>query len=606
VSARRPTRAAAAAALLAAIGAALAAPALALELRAELDRESVPVGGQLVMRLVVSGGSQGLPRPRVPAIDDFDVYSAGSSQSVSIVNGRVEASLTESYILVPKREGAFTLGPFEISDGGRVVRSAPVGVRVTRADAPAAPPTPRGAAPSRREAGARNYFVRCSTDKGEAYVNEQVTLTFRFYTRVRLSRDPEYSAPEATGFWVEDLPPVRRYYEAIDGVNYLVNEVKSALFPTSAGTLTIGPATLKVARVLGRDPASLDPFQMFGGDPFALLRESEPEILRTDPIRVRVRPLPKEGASPEFSGLVGAYAVSARLDKETVEAGQPVTLTLVVSGDGNLATAPEPKVALPASVRSYDSGSRLNTSKENYRLRGEKVIEKVLIPQVAGEIEIPPATLVTFDPSSGRFETVASGALVLRVTPGAAAAAAGGGARDVRKVGRDLHPIREGPALLAREGPWLYTSPFFWAAQGIPLVLLVGALRAARTRRALGANVELARARGARGVARRRLRDARRALVDPGDAFFTHLGRSLADYAADTLALSRHGISRDELTAAIAARGLPEALTAEVTALLDRCDMGRFAPGGGGAGERDELLRRGESVILEMERLLRG
>ncbi len=594
--------------------------AAALGFRAEVDRDVVPVGGQIALRLIVSGEGQDLPRVRIGAPPGFDAYSAGSSQSISIVNGRVEASLIQSFVLIPKKEGTFTLGPFELRDGRETLRTDAITVRVTapsaspgggRAPAPApAQPRAGAGAPSSapRPRGARplDYFARALVDKRDAYVNEQVTFTFKFYSRVQFS-DDDYTAPEATGFWVEDLPPVRRIYEEVDGVRYLVYEKKSALFPTSPGTLTIGPATLKLVGVGLSDPSRIDPFQMFNGDPFAMMRRGAPELLRTDPISISVRALPAAGRPADFSGLVGEYSLSARLDKETVEANQPLTMTLIVSGDGNLQTAPNPAVVLPPSLRAYDSGSRINTSKENYKLRGEKVVETVLIPQAPGELSIPPATLVTFDPKSGTYRTLRSDTLRVRVLPASSVASAGLGSREVRSVGRDFHAVREGTNVLARTGPWLYERKLFWVAQGIPLVLFLGALRVGRARRALEGDRALSRARGARGIANRRLREARRAEGSADeDAFFTLLARSLSEYAADTLGVSRHGVSRDDLTARAGERGVPPETIGELRALLDRCDMGRFAPGGNLREEREELLRRAEEIILGLEKALRG
>jgi hypothetical protein len=583
-----------------------AGPARAAEFRAEVDRMSVSVGGQIVLRLTVAGAGQASPRIRIAPPNGFESYSLGTSQNISIRNGQVETSVTESFVLVAKKEGSFRLGPFEINLNGEVLRTHAIIVQVVAGGTqPQEGARPGGAT---RDRGGRpaprtpEFFVRAEIDKHEAFVNQALTLTFKFYSRVRLSRDPEYTPPTATGFWVEDLPPVRRFYEDVSGVPYLVNELKYALFPTTTGELTVGPAILRV-QTAPDNPLDLDPFQMFGRDPFAGMRERAPEVLETDPIRVRVRPLPEKDRPADFSGLVGNYNLTARLDKATVEANGPVTLSLTIAGDGNLQTAPDPRVQLPDGVRAYDSGSRVNTSKEGYKLRGEKVVEKVFIPQAAGDLVIPPATLVTFDPKTAQYRTLTSDTLRVRVTPSTAPVVAGAGGREVRAFRRDLRAIREDVASLRAPRPWLIRSPVFWLAQTVPLLLFVQALRAGHARRMLEGNVTLARARGANRVARRRLAEARRALAGQAGAdFYTILGGSLSQYASDKLGLSRHGIPRDELLETLRARGIGEEPVSRLEALLERCDMGRFAPGGDASSERADLLRKGEKLIIEMER----
>ena len=587
---------------------AFAANASATEFRAELDRTSVPVGGQLSLRLILSGDGRNLPRLRPPVIDGFDSYSAGTSQNIAIVGGQVQASVTQTFVLLAKREGTFTVGPFELTHDGHKMTTDSFTVKVVAAgNEPVAPS--RGSSGRQSQNGARplDFFVRAEADKREAYVNEQVTLTFKFYSRVRLSKDPEYSPPTATGFWVEDLPPVRQYTEDVDGAQYLVNEVKSALFPTTAGDLTIGPATVKVTRSAADNWRLRDPFQVFGQDPFAVLDNGKPEVLTTKPLRLRVKPLPAEGKPEGFSGLVGQYTLTSRIDKQSVEANQPVTITLVLAGDGNLSTAPEPALKLPQGVRSYDSQSRVNTNKEGYRLRGEKIVEKVLIPQVPGRLAIPSAVVVVFDPKKGAYRAVASDSLSVNVTPSSAPIAAAGGDRAVRRVGRDVREIREGAGVLAPRKRWLYEQPAFWVMQALPLGVFVAARQVGRARRLLERDEGLARSRRARGVAHRRLREAQRALTTgTGGDFFALLGRSMTDFTSDKLGLSRHGIPQDELLETLRARGASDELVTRLRRLLERCDMGRFAPGGGSAGERAELLSSGEAIIGELERLLRA
>lgn len=586
---------------------ALAARASAIEFRAELDRTTVPVGGQLALRLILMGGRD-LPRLRPPVIDGFDAYSAGTSQNISIVNGQVQVSVTQTFVLLAKREGSFTIGPFELTHEGQRMTTDSFTVSVVAASRePALPPPGSGGRQSQGGARPLDFFVRAEADKREAYVNEQVTLTFKFYSRVRLSKDPEYSPPTATGFWVEDLPPVRQFMEDVDGTQYLVNEVKSALFPTSAGDLTIGPATVKVTRSAADNWRLRDPFQVFGQDPFAVLDNGKPEVLTTKSLRLRVKPLPTAGKPDSFSGLVGQYTLTSRLDKESVEANQPVTITLVLAGDGNLSTAPEPVLRLPQGVRSYDSQSRVNTNKEGYRLRGEKIVEKVLIPQAPGRLVIPSAVVVVFDPKKGAYRAIASDSLSVNVLPSSAPVAAAGGDRAVRRIGRDAREIREGAGVLAPPKRWLYEQPAFWVMQALPLGVFFAARQVGRARRLLERDEGLARARRARGLASRRLRDARRALASgTGDDFFALLGRSMTDFTSDKLGLSRHGISQDALLQTLQARGASDEVVTRLRRLLERCDMGRFAPGGGSAGERAELLKSGEELIEELERLLRA
>ena len=87
----------------------------------------------------------------------------------------------------------------------------------------------------------------------------------------------------------------------IQGRLYEVQEIKSALFPTSAGTHVISPAYLDI--------------EVRGSSFFA---RPQARRLATDPIEIEVLPLPIQGRPESFSGAVGQYTLSSTLDKPSV------------------------------------------------------------------------------------------------------------------------------------------------------------------------------------------------------------------------------------------------------------------------------------------------
>ena len=73
-----------------ALAALLAAPAAAyLAVSAETDRNTVEIDGNLYLTVTVSGDSANVPEPKLPNMQNFNVYSSGRSQSISIINGKI-------------------------------------------------------------------------------------------------------------------------------------------------------------------------------------------------------------------------------------------------------------------------------------------------------------------------------------------------------------------------------------------------------------------------------------------------------------------------------------------------------------------------------------
>ena len=61
--------------------------------------------------------------------------------------------------------------------------------------------------------------------------------------------------------------------------------------------------------------------------------------LRTEPIKLHVRPLPKYGKPKSFLPLVGEFTLKSEIGKTEFPLGESTTLTVVLEGDGNLRDA---------------------------------------------------------------------------------------------------------------------------------------------------------------------------------------------------------------------------------------------------------------------------
>src|SRR5439155_14827185 len=159
-----------------------------------------------------------------------------------------------------------------------------------------------------------------------------------------------------TGFWTEDLPPQRTFTAQVKGIPYSVTEVRAALFPSVPGKARVGSASLTVnLENFGSDPFGSQFFAQFFG-------RGEEKTLRTEPISITVKPLP-EPKPAEFKGAVGEFTLSAQVDKGKITVGQPLTLTLTVSGRGNIKSLPD--IALPslANFRTFDANAPTNIEK---------------------------------------------------------------------------------------------------------------------------------------------------------------------------------------------------------------------------------------------------
>ncbi|MCX7716298.1 MAG: BatD family protein [Endomicrobia bacterium] len=384
-----------------------------ISISASVDKNTIALNEQIVLQVSVSGDTTNIPQPKIPTLPDFQIYSSGRSQSISIVNGQVSSSVNFNYILVPKRVGEFEIPPITVEYKGKIFQTEPIKIKVEKQS-----PSAQQQIPLQKNVYTgqqRNIFVETVVDKKTAYVNEQITLTFRFFTRINLVSQPQYIPPETTGFLTEDLPPQRNYYTTIDGHRYYVSEIKTALFPTTAGKFTIGAATVK---------CMIEDFDIddFFSDSFfrRFFSQGKEIILKSQPIEINVINLP-EPKPNEFLGSVGKYSIAATIDKQKLEQNETTFLNIKISGVGNIKSVSLPKSYLEKCLGNnfviYEPITSYDTQKENYIVKGSKTFKIPISIVTPGSITIPEIKFVYFNPQTKQYEAVSTKPLVIEVTP---------------------------------------------------------------------------------------------------------------------------------------------------------------------------------------------
>ena len=576
-----------------------------ISFKAIVDKTEVGLDDQITLTISVSGDVKSIPQPQLPSLNDFTVYSAGRSQSFNYVNGRMSASVSFNYILTPRKAGKLTIGPAKIELDGKTYQTTPIDITIVSGTKTQPPTTPgRERTEEKSRLSGKDLFIETVADKRKAYVNEQITLTLRFYQGVRLFNNPEYTPPSLVGFWSEDLPPRKQYYQVINGRQYYVQELKTALFPTSAGKLTIGAAELKCT-VEDVDRSSRDPFAMFDRDLFSLFRQGKPVVLKSSPIEIEVLPLPEMAKPTNFSGTVGNYKLDVKVDKTEVEMGQPVTLKTKISGAGNIKSVGKPFIAELPDFRTYSSGSSENVSKENYQVQGQKTYEEVLIPKKTGKYTIPPIELPFFNPKTKSYETLKSEPILLTVLPPSQASSAEIAQLSKQEIGRavkDIRYIKLSSGKLEDQGDHLYKNPLFLIIQLIPLLAFAISWRYQKERVKLNSDVGYARQRRAHKSAKKRLEHARKLIfVEKSKEFYCEVAGALLQYVGDKLNLPAYGLTKDQIESKLSEKGFRKENINNLMKLLGSCDFARFAPGSSTLEEMKSFLTQAEDTIVGME-----
>lgn len=585
--------------------------------------------------------------------EDFEILSGpmrNSSTSLRIVNGRSEqqSTMTLSFYLQPKRLGKLVVPEAVAQDAeGNTYRSNPVTITVIPGRYQQ-PPSRQDMArdqnrrrQQRREAYEearkqqreeivrevdqqididRDLFIRVEVDKQQAYLGEQITASYKLYSRVPMKVNIS-KLPSLHGFWTQDfeIPQgnARPTEEVVDGRRYQVFLLKkSALFPQQDGRLELDAAEAEgVARVVRevkhRHPLAdwMDQNSLFGSlmidDPFfrsdlftTQVFKDIPVKLRSRPIKIEVLPLPDSGRSDDFSGAVGQFTMKMELDRNQMTTDDQISLHLRIIGSGNIKLFEAPELDLPAGLVAYDPLVLDSITGRSTTIRGEKNIRYSIGALRPGKYEIPAMRFVYFDPQKEQYVTLNTEPVSIEVSPGEGfdAMVAGKG------LITDLHPLRDlsarGEAYAVK--PWFF-RPGYWSFYLVPLMGFVGFVFWRRREEQLSRDPEALKRRRANRIAGRRLRLARQKKeAQDHQGFYEELSKAIWLYLSDKLGIALSDLSRETAESALSQRSIPESLMQRLESLLDDCQAALYAPNRGGAS-RSNAYDEAVQIISELE-----
>ncbi|SCY76111.1 BatD family protein [Desulfoluna spongiiphila] len=552
--------------------------------RAVVDTNRLRLGESLTLRVVADFDDA---RVHMPELADFRVSPRGTSSRMQMINGRTTREVESLYLLVPLRTGSLTIPAIPVKGRGVVVHTQPVTVRVAE----------RGVASSTDQP----WRVTAEVSNTTPYVGEQLVWTFRFQTAARF-QNARLGKPDFEGFSSDEMGEGRAFEQVINGRRYAIHEVTELLIPQKSGAVDIKPASLSVSLVTGRSRRSQDPFF---DDFFSSRSVMEQKLLTTDGVSLTVSPLPPYSGDASFSGLVGDFSFTASLEKEQVQAGDPLTLTLTISGTGNIRDAAAPLLFLPGGMKQYGDTPVEEIGMGPGGWQGQKTFKTAIVPLTAGTVTIPPVTLVWFDPKSGSYRTQRSGPLVFTVTENKAAEEvevfqAGGSAPsmtgvkdEVRLKGRDILPLKVDPDAVTHRAPMSMTVFLAWLAGPLGLCLLV-AFGLKRFTRDLSVAQALSR------KAARAVKDAEKAVGD-NDLFYEKLHVALAAVMGALAGRPVEGMTGEDIRGIVTGAGGRAEAAEACVAILSCVEAARYGGGSEGQGGRKEKLRVLGQLVKEVK-----
>jgi len=584
---------------------------------ASVNSEKVGLNNQFQVTFTFSGTSlNSLSNFHPPSFDNFMVLSGpNESTSMQIINGAVSASKSYSYYLQPKNLGKYKIGSASITYNGQSYSTKSLTIDVIKGS-----PKPKSnnsvaaqnSSPniSKKEIE-KNLFIRAIADKKKVYLGQQVTVTYKLYTRLSIASQMSVNKlPQYNGCWAEELNTpntISFTNETIDGKLFKVGVLKkAALFPSQTGTLDVTPMDLTIPIQVQNRRNSGNFFDNFFNNPFGQSQTYNYDA-KSNVLKIKVEPLPDKNVPPSFNGAVGDFTMSTTLDKNKVAINEPLNLKVTISGTGNIKLLDMPAPKLPTGLEQYEPKTNTNINRESI-ISGKKEVDYLLIPRISGQKVITPIEFSYFNINEGKYITLKSPEFKINVEPGAGGnnyANSSPQQSNIKLLGNDIRYIKTSYNDVRKKGGILLYQSGFWIAAGLPLIFLVGLVTYKKRSDKIASDVQLLKFQRAQKVAKSRLKTAKEMMTEKNqNGFYSEISLALFGYLEDKLHMPKSEFSLESAIDKLRGRKVQDTVLNNLKICAEKCEYMRFAPQKDGMGAMNEVYNESANVIIEIEKIL--
>ena len=573
-------------------------------------------------RLTYTINVDGSKELRIPALDEFNVHfgpTTSQTRSVQMGNGQSSSvfSLTYTYILSAKEEGTFNIAPATIKVKNSTYNSNSLVIRVLPPDQSGNANSSQGgnsannaaSGPSSSSGSINNQdlFMRMTVSNRNVYEQEGFLVTFKLYSLYDAGLG-NIKFPEFEGFLAQDIELNPQWtLENYNGKNYRTAVLKqTVLYPQRSGKITIESGKYEII-VHMRTQKQV---RSFFDDFFDTYQDVKKE-LTTAPVTIDVKSLPS-GKPASFSGAVGDYTMKSSISSNNVKTNEAVTITLALSGSGNIKLLKNPEVVFPNDFEVYDPKIDNSIKTTTVGSSGTKKIEYMAIPRYAGDFEIPAIQFSYFEPKSGTYKTLSSEPFKLHVEKGEGGEGASGpvvsnfGQQEKLKyLGQDIRYIKTSKPRFISNQDIFFGSFTYILAYLIITILFVVFFIIYRKQVKENANIALVRTKKANKVAVKRLKQAEKLLKEnKKEEFYDEVLRAVWGYLSDKLNIPQAHLTKDNVEIELTKYGVDETLLNEYMDILNTCEFARYAPSQG-SDAMDVLFKQTISAIGKMENTIK-
>ena len=567
------------------------------------------LGDEITLQLKVDGAQDRLKLlfPNVEGLSFRQLGSPGVLNQTTIVNGEINSFKGAIYTIgiTASKNGSYVIPGIKVEYNSQIYKGNPFKLRVTLP----------------HQQNEMRLVTTVSTTR--VYIQQPLDITLKWYVQDNVN-DYDFRFPllnrqdelhlelvepsveaqgDSTQITLNGFKiPFQQREELFEGQEYTTLSVTLRIYPQAGGELLIPTATVK-AKVKVGTTLQRDFFdRMIRVPKLKTLFTTSPQQVIT------VLSPPLDGRPESYTGAVGQFNIQLISPNTRVKVGDPIKLVVKISGSGQLQNITAP---LLSENPLYQSGFVIVDNFQPGDIQDNSILFTQTIRAKSSEIkEIPAINFSYFDPLDEKYHQLKSNTIPLKVLPAKrvqlsdiivnnkqAPLSVKQGLKEFKQGIRGNYTFAEALEPGVKSWEWLIVLI-------LPPMIYFLVLVLVNRRRSLTKNQALVRAKSARGIKNKRLREAKKLLEQGGTEFYLELSNSISGFIADRLNLGKGESTLLDLRKLKREELLPEELVDELMELMEEFERCRFMNLDTDLESRRKALKSVQDILKRIEKNL--
>ena len=537
---------------------------------AQVNTDQVPLNDMIQIDFTMnSDGDNFSP----PTFEGFSVLSGpNTSVSYAFTNGRKSFKKSFSYILQPKRKGRIVIGKANVQIEGTTYQTEPITITVT--DAVKRQDPRDQMANAAQQAFTDKIHLVAEVSKTNPYVNEPVTVVYKLYFgNIGLTGYRPLDVPTYDKFWTYNVelpqrPDIKQGTYQGQMYNYIVLKQDVVM------AQEIGKNVIKPLKLMLQIEAPTGRRDFFGFPEYGIIEKE----FGTQAIAITAKELPQAKKPEDFSGGVGEFSFKVTPSITSLKAGEPLYLTVNVTGKGNLNLVTIPTPVVHSALEMYDPEYSEKLTPTTSGLQGSRTNKYTIIPQYKGEYNIDPMSFSYFDLASKQYKTITTDTIRINVLEGPMLPTNKDLANTDGSVEDDLFQKNKTTLTFVKENETNYwNTGLFYFLLIVPLAAMPLFVLGARIRENKANDIEGSLRRRNNRLAKKYLANAKKHMNNK-ELFYEALERCLHNFLKAKLKIETSEMSNENIVELLQQKNCtPETIDAFI-ALKNACEWARYTP----------------------------